>query len=301
MAPRRFHLEGSSLGELKAQVASQYGPHALIVSAELVTVGGIRGFFASRHYEITVEVPEAVPSTRRRSGRRAARTTPDLPAASGIAALLDRADAAEAGMRDPYTDLASVSTDTHLFAALMDDLTFTTGAEPPPVSIIPSILPEVAGRPGDLTVVVGLGADPLRVARSMAASRGGARSVARAGSLLDHDDDATPTASDRLAAASLRAAGVKGGFPVFIAYGIDAVAVRTGGLTLLGADQVWIAVDAGRKPADTVSWVGRVASVAAIDGVAVEGAAVTATPETVNGLGLPIGWIDGRRAASPVL
>ena len=58
MAPQLFHLEGPSLEELKAKVAGLYGPRALIVSAELVTVGGIRGVLARKHYEIVVEVPE---------------------------------------------------------------------------------------------------------------------------------------------------------------------------------------------------------------------------------------------------
>lgn len=58
MVPQLFHLEGPSLEELKAKAAALYGPRALIVSAELVTVGGIRGVLARKHYEIVVEVPE---------------------------------------------------------------------------------------------------------------------------------------------------------------------------------------------------------------------------------------------------
>lgn len=51
-------------------------------------------------------------------------------------------------------------------------------------------------------------------------------------------------------------------------------------------------VDAGRKPADSARWVGVLAAQLDITAVAVVGAAETATPESVNSLGLPVAWID---------
>lgn len=141
MVPQLFHLEGSSLGELKTRAATLYGPHALIVSAELVTVGGIRGVFARKHYEIVVEVPQqdGAPAGGRPRGRRSAAAQP-----SGIGALLEQAELDEArltgtgragtGSRSGRQEepAGAVSTDSGLFAALMDNLTFATDPVPSP-------------------------------------------------------------------------------------------------------------------------------------------------------------------------
>ncbi|TFC48045.1 MULTISPECIES: hypothetical protein [Cryobacterium] len=99
MEPRRLRLEGATLPELQARVVAEHGDGARIIAAEQVTVGGIRGFFAKRHIEVTVEVPAddpadilvAVPSGR----RRAAHIRDELSTRLGIAALLDDADDAE--------------------------------------------------------------------------------------------------------------------------------------------------------------------------------------------------------------
>ena len=61
-------------------------------------------------------------------------------------------------------------------------------------------------------------------------------------------------------------------------------------------DQVWVAVDASRKPDDTARWVHAVAARIPVDAVAVEGTEHTATPDTVEELNLPIGWVDGAAA-----
>ena len=86
MEPRRFQLEGPSLDALKAQVLAEHGPRARIIAAEKVTVGGIGGFLARHHYEVTVELPPR--------GRRAAPVDADLPSRAGIGALLARAEEA---------------------------------------------------------------------------------------------------------------------------------------------------------------------------------------------------------------
>ncbi|WP_146073441.1 hypothetical protein [Cryobacterium sp. N22] len=109
MEPKRLRLEGSTLPELQARVAAEHGDGARIIAAEQVTVGGIRGFFAKRHIEVTVEVPAdepaeilvAVPSSR----RRASHARDELSTRLGIAALLDDADDAESllhGDRAPW-------------------------------------------------------------------------------------------------------------------------------------------------------------------------------------------------------
>ncbi|POH61485.1 hypothetical protein C3B59_12650 [Cryobacterium zongtaii] len=94
-----MRLEGATLPELQARVVAEHGAGARIIAAEQVTVGGIRGFFAKRHIEVTVEVPAddpadilvAVPSGR----RRAAHSRDELSTRLGIAALLDDTDDAE--------------------------------------------------------------------------------------------------------------------------------------------------------------------------------------------------------------
>ncbi|PXA67406.1 hypothetical protein CTB96_11755 [Cryobacterium arcticum] len=91
-----MRLEGATLPELQARVLAEHGDAARIVAAEQVTVGGIRGFFAKRHVEVTVEVP--VTELRQAPGerRRAAHRRDELSTRLGIAALLDEADEAEA-------------------------------------------------------------------------------------------------------------------------------------------------------------------------------------------------------------
>lgn len=90
--PRRLLLDGEDLAGLMLRVRTEMGPGAVVVKAERVRTGGVAGFFAKEHYELTVEVPEpqARPPRRlpvRPAGRAAS------PA--GISALLDAADAAE--------------------------------------------------------------------------------------------------------------------------------------------------------------------------------------------------------------
>ncbi|GAB3543543.1 hypothetical protein GCM10027403_37900 [Arthrobacter tecti] len=291
MSPRLLRLEGATLEELREQVRAQHGPGAQIVGAELVTVGGIHGYFARRHYEVTVELPDPEPSPQRRRGRRAASVAADAGArgASGIDALLQHAESVEAQLHP------SVSTGGDLFAALMDDLTFNT--TPPPALVSAERVPPLPARPGDLAVVVGLDADPLTVARQMASFLD---LPAQAVQAHDDDDDGV-AAYARLATAELRASGVRGGFPVFLVLQRPPSGFDGPVLAQLEADQVWLAVDAGRKPADTATWASEVRAAVDVHGLAVLGAALTATPATVNQLGLPVGWVDGVRAAAPVL
>jgi hypothetical protein len=81
-----------------ARVRAEMGPGARIVKAEKVRTGGVAGFFAREHYELTVEVPDPPPTAPGRP--RPTTTAPTAPverAAVGIEALLAAADAAEQG------------------------------------------------------------------------------------------------------------------------------------------------------------------------------------------------------------
>ncbi|GAA2913083.1 hypothetical protein GCM10010443_89730 [Actinoplanes cyaneus] len=57
--PTRVLLEGPAIEPLLAQVRDEYGSRVRIVSADKVRSGGIGGFFAKQHYELSVEVPDA--------------------------------------------------------------------------------------------------------------------------------------------------------------------------------------------------------------------------------------------------
>ncbi|WP_436525994.1 hypothetical protein [Actinoplanes sp. HUAS TT8] len=52
-------LEGPAIEPLLAQVRDEYGSRVRIISADKVRSGGIGGFFAKQHYELSVEVPDA--------------------------------------------------------------------------------------------------------------------------------------------------------------------------------------------------------------------------------------------------
>jgi hypothetical protein len=101
--------------------------------------------------------------------------------------------------------------------------------------------------------------------------------------------------TDRRGALAARAAGVREEHSVFVALGIPLSGLDDDSvfaLHFLQADQVWVAVDAGRKPEDTARWVKAVQAVVRIDAIAVVGSDSTTTPKTVHELGLQVGWVE---------
>ncbi|WP_199422575.1 hypothetical protein [Actinotalea solisilvae] len=92
--PTRLLLDGEDLRSLMLRVKAEMGPGARIVKAERIRTGGIGGFFAKEHYELTVEVPDPVHPGRRLHERRAS-GAPAGGRPAGIEALLAAADAAE--------------------------------------------------------------------------------------------------------------------------------------------------------------------------------------------------------------
>ncbi|MCU1637293.1 MAG: hypothetical protein JWQ68_2532 [Cryobacterium sp.] len=307
------------MAELRDRVLREHGADARIVSAEKVTVGGIRGFFARQHYEVTV-----APGVRRPRGAHARL---DVPSRAGIAALLDDADEAESRLHLAAPP-PGVSTRSKDFAALMDDLTFNTagggteletsrmprsahgGAVPaaPQLGSATPSAPQLLSGAGDLIVVAGLREDPLGVAHSLAAVHGG--DVRAIGALITRDGDA---AWNRRFALETRARGVQLGNPQFIAFGIGiGIGIGARGvqgsssapeqcLAALGADQLWLAVDVGRKPSDTALWVRPIVESSRVHALAVVGQSATATPDTALDLGVPIGWTDASAVEVPLL
>jgi hypothetical protein len=188
------------------------------------------------------------------------------------------------------------------------------------------VAPRPLGGAGDLVVIIGLHDDALTVAESMAAagtgSSGAPGDVALAGALAPGYDPAW----DRRRALGARARGVERRQSLFIAFGIAVgaghgtagrrafhdvgtgarddtevrdlarlrdLAAHADAVRAIGADQLWVAVDAGRKPEDTARWVHALGEALQLDAVAVVGSEMTASPGTVHELSLPVGWVDG--------
>lgn len=280
--PSRYQLEGASLDELNARVLAEHGPLAKVVAVKAVTTGGISGFFAQRRYEVEVDVPDGT--------ARDAHTF-DLPARAGIARLLDDADTAEAISH--YADLIpKLSTHTVDFDTIMADLTYNT-ADIVPMLEGPTVFRHTPlSGPGDLVVVIGLGDDPLGIARDMS-HQSGLRALSVAGAI---SADGYYRVTDRVSAMAARAAGVREKHSVFVALGIPRAGLDPDGaeaLHYLKADQVWAVVDVGRKPEDTARWVRAVQAEIHIDALAVTGSDSTDTPESVHQLGVQVGWREG--------
>jgi hypothetical protein len=243
---------------------------------------------------------------------------------AAIAALLEEADAAELSLHRPAP--AGVSTESRDFAELLEQLGagLRTPTEPPaaavaaaavgsPVHPAAAVLAGAAVQPaavapgsavsapapapltgvGDLVLLVGLGEDAMDTALAMSMASGGA-DVRTAGELSAYGH---LHVDGRQSATAARAHAVVTERTVLVAFGLgkarNALA-RVPSLAGLSADQVWVVVDAGRKHEDTARWVGVLTAQLNVTAVAVVGASETGSPESVNGLGLPVGWIDGR-------
>lgn len=281
MGPNRFQLSGPSLEGLRKKAKAVYGDDAKIVRAEEVTIGGLAGFFAKHHFEITVEVPD-----------RSAPTTDQLPLLTqplkGLAALLAEADSAEADFHD--VQVPSVSTSSVRFETLLQGLESAAQPAPrrPKAQTTRETVHVLAG-PGDLIVVAGPRDDAVEPAAAIAASLG-MTAFFTGGALTSTDG---PHLSNRQEATAARAKGVEAAVPVVVAFGLGRPAeafAMTHGLRALAADQIWAAVDATRKHDDTVRWVEAIESVVSLYAVAGFSRADTGTPETINALGLPIRW-----------
>ncbi|MFE4229903.1 hypothetical protein ACFRJ8_18675 [Arthrobacter sp. NPDC056886] len=148
---------------------------------------------------------------------------------------------------------------------------------------------------GDLVVLIGLGEDAMDAALTMSTAAGGA-DVRTAGELSAYGH---LHVDGRQSATAARAHAVVTERTVLVAFGLgkarNALA-RVQSVAALSADQIWVVVDAGRKHEDTARWVSVLSAQLNVSAVAVVGAAETGSPESVNGLRLPVGWIDGRPA-----
>ncbi|MHC6219594.1 hypothetical protein [Arthrobacter sp. MMS24-S77] len=247
-----------------------------------------------------------------------------------IAALLEQADAAEVDLHRPA---AAVSTASPDFAGMLEQLgkefqppvpepraqgmltALPTAAvghavpalAPAPAAVpvpVPALVPVPLAGSGNLIILLGLGDDALGPALEMSIAEGGS-DVRTAGELTAFGH---LHVAGRQGATAARAQAVLTGQTVLVAYGLgrprEAVA-HAAHIAGLAADQLWLVADATRKAEDTQAWVRALSAALAaesssLDALAVFGAAETMSPETVNGLGLPIGWVDGKPARAGV-
>jgi hypothetical protein len=311
---------GATLDELRDAVRSEFGPGARIVAAERVTTPGIGGLFRKAHVEATVEVPgpDDVPTARV--------AIADSPVQRvGIAALLADAEAAEARIAG-HDGTASTRADA--FASVLDGFVADgiTGSAPRPTRVLPepdgpadvdprlqAVTDTLPGGPATVPDA----APAVRVARPTAPAARSAVPAARSavpavrsavpavrsadGDLVllvgrPNDVDAAaglfavrhalrPTdAADRRSAILARADGVRDGHAVLAVAAWDDRATGD----RVEADQVWVVVDVGRKPEDSAAMVSAVAARLPVAGVVAIGAGETATPESVDLLGVPV-------------
>lgn len=119
---RRLLLEGGDLPALMARVRQECGPDARIVRAERVRSGGVAGFFAREHYELTVEVP--VP-------RGIDAADEDELALAGAAGAAAGGFGGPVGTAGPAgTDEPRVSTNGAVFADVLDQVRALAGGPP---------------------------------------------------------------------------------------------------------------------------------------------------------------------------
>ncbi|WIE73919.1 hypothetical protein [Curtobacterium sp. MCJR17_020] len=313
MPPTRLQRNGATLDEVRDAVRTEFGASARIVAAERVTTPGIGGLFRKAHVEATVEVPEPGETPTARV------VIADSPVQRiGIAALL--ADAEEAEARIAGGD-GTATTRADAFASVLDGFVADgiTGSAPRPTRALPEpdgpadVVPRLQAvsdtLPGGPATVPDA-APAVRVARPTApAARSAIPAVRSAvpavrsadGDLVllvgrANDVDAAaglfavrhalrPTdAADRRSAILARADGVRDGHAVLAVAAWDDRATGE----RIEADQVWVVVDVGRKPEDSAAMVSAVAGRLPVAGVVAIGAGETATPESVDLLGVPV-------------
>jgi hypothetical protein len=297
--PQQYLLRGRSLDELAREATELYGADARIVRAERVLDAGLPGFLGRRHLEVTVQVPD--PAARE--------LVPAAPAVhvlgrrAGIAALLESADSTEDDVNaaieeraGPPVSQQAVSTESPGFAEILSRLGDEVRADPVPAPL---------SAPGDLVLVLGLENSADSVIRSMGEAPPregtGGWELYSAGAIGLPD---RPHLAGWWDAVRARALAVEAGTAILAAGALGSPAAGLPNLraaAALGADQVWLVVDARHKPDETREWVESVRRTIGVDALAVIGAGDTRSVHTVNRLAIPVGWVDGSPAPRTVL
>lgn len=167
--------------------------------------------------------------------------------------------------------------------------------------------PLVLEQAGDLVLCIGLRDDAHALTQRWAEAVGTERAELGATTALPtvtalHAAVGSVMLTGRRDAAASRARGVETGTPVFVgatliggpAGAADSVHVRRAHqlstAALLCADQTWLVVDVSRKLEDTEAWVLTCKSMLDVHGIVAVGLNETATPQSVEMLGLPVLW-----------
>ena len=96
---------------------------------------------------------------------------------------------------------------------------------------------------------------------------------------------------DRRGIMRARAAAVEERVPLVVCVALNPLQPLVGQLEVLdtlGADQLWVAVDAGRKSEDTAVWVNYISARHSVYALVSLHANETLSPESVLGLGFPV-------------
>ncbi|GGN79226.1 hypothetical protein GCM10010112_53630 [Actinoplanes lobatus] len=100
--PTRVLLEGPAIEPLLAQIRDEYGSAVRIISADKVRSGGIGGFFAKQHFELSVEVPDPNEDSEDMAQQPVADTgTPSFERLLEQAEAQDRVNTERAAVPDP--------------------------------------------------------------------------------------------------------------------------------------------------------------------------------------------------------
>lgn len=153
------------------------------------------------------------------------------------------------------------------------------------------IVPSPLAGPGDLVVVIGLWGDAGMAAEELHDGTALRRNAGELAQKFDVDSLSRRPLADRRGILRARAAAVAEGVPLLVAVAINpqlALLPQLGLLAVLEADQLWAAVDAGRKVEDTAAWVKHVASGHGLYAVVSLHADETLSPESVWELGFPV-------------
>lgn len=324
----RFQLEGPSLEAIHAKAVAEYGQQARIVSAEKITTGGIGKFLAKEHFEAIIEVPDShapageIIDPNKANDPKAAPRSPDAgtrhkSSAGGLQRLLERADAAEQQLTPNSRALSRtprVEPESRDFEKLLDGQVFAL--EPPTGARVMDnvsshgrsvgkkpaahqahverehhIIPSVLAAPGDLVVVIGLWGDAGMAAQELDDGVAMRRNAGELAQKFDTHALSRKPLMDRRGILKARAGAVADGVCLLVCVAINPqvpLLPQLDLLDVLDADQLWVAVDAGRKVEDTAAWVKHVAARNSLYAVVSLHADETLSPESVWELGFPV-------------
>lgn len=153
------------------------------------------------------------------------------------------------------------------------------------------ILPSPLEGPGDLVVVIGLWGDGVAAGAQLGEERAMRRQAGELAPKFDADPAPRRPILDRRGIMRARASAVEEGVPLVVCVALNPLQPLVGQLEVLdtlGADQLWVAVDAGRKSEDTAAWVNYISARHRVYALVSLHANETLSPESVLDLGFPV-------------